>query len=163
MICPSVGGESNYWLPNTSAKSHYQTSQDFFRALAKKNVFLCKTEQQLFDPEANIFLADRFVRGICPLCHYEDAYGDQCESCGSSLSPADLIHPRSAVTDARPIFKETTHWYLPLANFQKALETWIHHRSGWKSNVIGQIQSWFKKGLKDRAVTRDLPWGIPPG
>jgi len=145
----------------TSSQTHHQTSQDFFRTLAKKNILIHKTEKQLFDPEAKIFLADRFVRGTCPKCEYKDAYGDQCESCGSSLSPTDLIDPRSVVTDARPILKETTHWYLPLEEFQDNLENWIKKHSNWKSNVLGQIQSWFNDGLRDRAVTRDLPWGVP--
>ena len=145
----------------TSSEVHHKTSQDFFRTLMKKNVFILKTEMQLFDPKAKIFLADRFVRGICPICDYNDAYGDQCESCGSSLSPADLIDPRSAVTNEKPIMKETTHWYLPLAGIQDQLEKWVGTHPNWKTNVLGQIRSWFNDGLKDRAVTRDLSWGIP--
>jgi len=145
----------------TSLPIHYQTSQDFFRKLAEKNLFILKSDKQLYDPEAKIFLADRFVRGTCPVCQYEDAYGDQCEKCGSSLSPSDLINPRSAITNAKPILKESTHWYLPLAKFQKRLEEWIATHPEWRPNVQGQIQSWLKDGLKDRAVTRDLPWGIP--
>lgn len=148
----------------TSSKTHHKTSKDFFRSLAQKNKFILKTEKQLFDPEANIFLADRFVRGTCPKCEYEDAYGDQCENCGTSLSPTDLLNPKSVVTNATPILKETTHWYLPLAFFQKKLETWISSHPNWKTNVLGQIRSWFNDGLKDRAVTRDLTWGVavPP-
>jgi methionyl-tRNA synthetase len=107
-----------------------------------------------------MFLADRFVRGTCPICQYEDAYGDQCERCGSSLSPSDLINPRSAITNAAPVMKETTHWYLPLAKFQTDLEKWTGSHPEWRSNVLGQIRSWFKDGLKNRAVTRDLPWGV---
>jgi len=145
----------------TSLPIHYQTSQDFFRKLAEKNLFILKSDKQLYDPEAKIFLADRFVRGTCPVCQYEDAYGDQCEKCGSSLSPSDLINPRSAITNAKPILKESMHWYLPLAKFQKRLEEWIATHPEWRPNVQGQIQSWLKDGLKDRAVTRDLPWGIP--
>lgn len=145
----------------TSAKIHHQTSQDFFIELAEKNIFELKTEKQLFDPEANMFLADRFVRGTCPVCGYEDAYGDQCEKCGSSLSPLDLRNPRSAITNAKPILKETTHWYLPLEKFQPKLEEWIGNHPEWRPNVLGQIKSWFKEGLKNRAVTRDLPWGVP--
>jgi len=145
----------------TSAKIHHQTSQDFFIELAEKNIFELKTEKQLFDPEANMFLADRFVRGTCPVCGYEDAYGDQCEKCGSSLSPSDLKNPRSVITNAKPILKETTHWYLPLEKFQPKLEEWIGNHPEWRPNVLGQIKSWFNEGLKNRAVTRDLPWGVP--
>ena len=153
-------GMSFDYYGRTSSKIHHETSQDFFKTVAKKNVFVLKTEEQLYDPEAKIFLADRFIRGTCPSCGYEDAYGDQCEKCGSSLSPKDLINPRSAITNAEPITKETSHWYLPLAEFQERLEKWIASHPEWKSNVLGQITSWFKDGLKDRAVTRDLPWGV---
>ncbi len=145
----------------TSSSVHYQTSQDFFRKLSESDRFVLKKDQQLYDPEAGIFLADRFVRGTCPKCAYEDAYGDQCEKCGSSLSPSDLLNPRSAITNAKPVMKETTHWYLPLAEFQPMLEEWIGKHPEWKSNVLGQIRSWFADGLKDRAVTRDLTWGVP--
>ncbi len=144
----------------TSAKIHHETSRDFFRTLATKNEFILKKEKQLYDPEAGMFLADRFVRGTCPSCDYEDAYGDQCEKCGTSLSPAELKDPRSAITDARPVLKETTHWYLPLSSYQKQLEQWINSHPEWKPNTLGQIKSWFNEGLKDRAVTRDLPWGV---
>jgi len=153
-------GMSFDYYGRTSSPVHHQTSRDFFRTLARKKVFVLKKEKQLFDPEANIFLADRFVRGTCPVCGYEEAYGDQCEKCGSSLSPSELINPRSAITDAVPVLKETTHWYLPLAEFQKELEEWIGTHPEWKSNVLGQIKSWFNTGLTDRAVTRDLPWGV---
>ncbi len=153
-------GMSFDYYGRTSSKVHHQTSQDFFRHLHEKKVFIVKKEKQLYDPEAKIFLADRFVRGTCPKCGYEDAYGDQCEKCGSSLSPADLINPRSAITNAAPVLKETAHWYLPLAKFQKKLEKWIDEHKDWKPNVLGQIKSWFADGLKDRAVTRDLPWGV---
>jgi len=122
---------------------------------------LLNSAEQLYDPEAKIFLADRFVRGVCPNCAYEEAYGDQCESCGSSLNPTDLINPRSVITNAKPILRTSTHWYLPLAKYQKDLENWIKNHQDWKPNVLGQIQSWFDQGLKDRAVTRDLPWGVP--
>ncbi len=153
-------GMSFDYYGRTSSPVHHQTSQDFFRTLARKNLFVLKTDKQLYDPEAKMFLADRFVRGTCPVCGYEDAYGDQCEQCGSSLSPADLINPRSAITDAEPVPKESTHWYLPLAKFQPKLEKWISGHPEWRPNVRGQIQSWFSNGLKDRAVTRDLPWGV---
>ncbi|RMH75891.1 MAG: methionine--tRNA ligase [Calditrichaeota bacterium] len=154
-------GMSFDYYGRTSSPVHHQTSQDFFRRLAEKNVFVLKSEKQLYDPEAKMFLADRFVRGTCPHCGYEDAYGDQCEQCGTSLSPSELINPRSAITNATPILKETTHWYLPLGKFQPALEKWIATHPEWRPNVLGQIQSWFREGLKDRAVTRDLPWGVP--
>ena len=153
-------GMSFDYYGRTSSPVHHQTSQDFFRALAIQNEFILKKEKQLYDPEAGMFLADRFVRGTCPSCGYEDAYGDQCESCGTSLSPKDLLNPRSAITNTKPVMKETTHWYLPLAAYQKKLEEWIGRHPEWKSNVLGQIHSWFNDGLNDRAVTRDLPWGV---
>ncbi len=154
-------GMSFDYYGRTSSPVHHQTSQDFFRVLAEKDIFVLKTEKQLYDPEAKMFLADRFVIGTCPSCGFENAYGDQCEKCGKSLSPAELINPRSAITNATPVLKETTHWYLPLAKFQKTLEEWIASHPEWKSNVLGQIKSWFTEGLADRAVTRDLPWGVP--
>ncbi|RMF60480.1 MAG: methionine--tRNA ligase, partial [Bacteroidetes bacterium] len=145
----------------TTSPIHTETSQDFFRRLAQKGTFVLKTEQQLYDPEAGLFLADRFVRGTCPVCGYEDAYGDQCEKCGSSLSPQELINPRSALTDATPVLRETTHWYIPLGSLQPRLEQWIETRKNWKPNVLGQVRSWLQEGLKDRAITRDVPWGVP--
>jgi len=154
-------GISFDYYGRTSSKMHRQTSQEFFNTLNDKDEFILKKEKQLYDPEAGMFLADRFVRGTCPKCKYEDAYGDQCENCGTSLSPQDLINPRSAITDAKPVMKETTHWYLPLEKYQPELEKWIDQHSDWKPNALGQIKSWFKDGLRDRAVTRDLPWGVP--
>jgi len=154
-------GMSFDYYGRTSSSVHHELSREFFRELAEKNIFRLKTDKQLFDPEAGIFLADRFIRGTCPVCKYEDAYGDQCEKCGTSLSPRDLLNPRSAITSAVPVEKETTHWYLPLDDFQPALEKWIAGHPEWKTNVLGQIQSWFNDGLKDRAVTRDLTWGVP--
>ena len=153
-------GISFDYYGRTSSPVHHDISRDFFRTLAEKDEFVLKTEEQLYDPKAKIFLADRFVKGTCPICSNPDAYGDQCEKCGSSLSPKELINPRSAITDAQPVVKETTHWYLPLAKYQKQLEKWISSHPEWKSNVLGQVQSWFKAGLNDRAVTRDLPWGV---
>lgn len=148
----------------TSSDAHRETSQAFFRTLAEGDRLIEKTEEQLFDPEAGLFLADRFVRGTCPSCGYEDAYGDQCEQCGASLSPKELIDPRSALTGATPVLRETTHWYLPLGAMQPQLEAWIAEHPEWKANVLGQVKSWFADGLADRAVTRDLPWGVPvPG
>ncbi len=154
-------GMSFDYYGRTSSKLHHQTSQDFFRKLSQKNEFITKNEKQLYDPKANMFLADRFVRGTCPSCGYEDAYGDQCEKCGISLSPRDLKNPRSMVTDAEPILKETVHWYLPLGKYQPRLEEWIDSHPEWKSNVVSQVKGWFAHGLRDRAVTRDLPWGVP--
>lgn len=156
----SLGINFDYY-GRTSSSEHCRTSQEIFRTLADKDVFVLKTDKQLFDPEAKLFLADRFVIGTCPKCGYPDAYGDQCEKCGISLSPADLIDPRSAITDAKPTLKESTHWYLPLAEYQTALEKWIGEHPEWKTNVLGQIRSWLSEGLKDRAVTRDLSWGVP--
>jgi methionyl-tRNA synthetase len=154
-------GMSFDYYGRTSSPVHREVSQDFFRNLAGKKLFTLKTDEQLYDPKAKMFLADRFVRGTCPVCNYEDAYGDQCEKCGSSLSPSDLINPRSAITNEKPILKESTHWYLPLANFQEKLEKWIGTHPEWRPNVLGQIKSWFSHGLKDRAMTRDLSWGVP--
>ncbi|MDX1419875.1 MAG: methionine--tRNA ligase, partial [Rubricoccaceae bacterium] len=145
----------------TTADVHRETSQAFFRRLEEDGAFTRKTERQLFDPEAGLFLADRFVRGTCPVCGYSEAYGDQCENCGSSLSPGDLIEPRSALSGAEPVERETTHWYLPLGSLQARLETWIAEKEDWKPTVLGQVRSWFNDGLADRAMTRDLPWGVP--
>lgn len=145
----------------TTSSVHRATSQDFFRRLAEQEVFKLKTQQQLYDPEAGLFLADRFVRGTCPVCGYEGAYGDQCENCGSSLSPEELIEPRSTLSGATPEPRETTHWFLPLGDFQPRLEAYIAGHGDWKTNVLGQIKSWFAEGLKDRAITRDIPWGVP--
>ncbi|MFB6229571.1 MAG: methionine--tRNA ligase [Salinibacter sp.] len=154
-------GMSFDYYGRTSSETHVETTQDFFRVLDEKDLFKLKTEEQLYDPEAEMFLADRFVVGTCPVCGYEEAYGDQCEQCGSSLSPTELERPQSTLTDASPELKETTHWYLPLGDLQPDLEAWINDHPEWKNNVLGQIQSWFDDGLKDRAITRDVPWGVP--
>ena len=154
-------GMSFDYYGRTSSDVHAVTSQDFFRRLDEKDAFNVKTNEQLFDPEAEMFLADRFVVGTCPVCGFEEAYGDQCESCGSSLSPTELIDPRSTLTDATPVLKETSHWYLPLGEMQPELEAWIGTHPEWKNNVLGQVQSWFNDGLKDRSITRDVPWGVP--
>jgi len=153
-------GMSFDYYGRTSSPEHHRTSREFFKTLADKDEFILNKEKQLYDPKAGIFLADRFVRGTCPNCNYEDAYGDQCEKCGTSLSPKELKNPRSAITDATPIEKESTHWYLPLSKYQEKLEAWINSHPEWKQNALGQVQSWFKAGLNDRAVTRDLPWGV---
>ncbi|MEL6614787.1 MAG: methionine--tRNA ligase [Bacteroidota bacterium] len=145
----------------TSSQSHRETSQDMFLAVEKGGGFVRKTSTQLFDPEAGLFLADRYVTGTCPVCGYDAAYGDQCENCGSALSPDDLIEPRSTLTGAEPERRETTHWYLPLGDLQPDLQAWIDTKSDWKPNVLGQVRSWLTDGLKDRAMTRDLDWGVP--
>jgi len=144
----------------TTSATHRETSQDFFRKLARKGVFTTKTEKQLFDPEAGIFLADRFVIGTCPKCGHENAYGDQCEKCGTALSPLELVNPRSTLSNATPELRETRHWYLPLADFQDRLTQWIDSHPEWKPNVLGQIRSWLNDGLRERAITRDVPWGV---
>ena len=154
-------GMSFDYYGRTSSDLHQETTQDFFRVLDEKEGFKLKTEEQLYDPEAEMFLADRFVTGTCPICGFDEAYGDQCEQCGSSLSPTELEDPKSTLTDATPELKETTHWYLPLGDLQPDLEAWIDSHPEWKNNVLGQIQSWFDDGLKDRAITRDVPWGVP--
>lgn len=147
----------------TSSKIHHQTASDFFKKLNKQGDFVEEVTEQLFDEEANQFLADRFVTGTCPHCQYAEAYGDQCENCGSSLNATDLIQPKSTLTGAIPILKSTKHWFLPLDRYEEFLKKWIleEHKTDWKSNVYGQCKSWIDDGLKPRAVTRDLDWGIP--
>ena len=149
----------------TTSTAHRETSRDLFRAIDAAGGFVEKTQTQMYDEEAGLFLADRFVRGTCPVCGYAEAYGDQCENCGSALSPDELIEPRSTLSGAVPVRRETTHWYLPLGDLQPELEAWIEtKRETWKPNVIGQVGSWLSSGLGDRAMTRDLPWGVPvPG
>ena len=145
----------------TTSDTHRETSAELFASIARGGGFTTRTTTQLFDPEAGLFLADRFVTGTCPVCGAPDAYGDQCETCGSALSPEELIDPRSTLSGATPEPRETTHWYLPLGDMQPALEAYIESRDGWKPNVTGQVGSWFSAGLTDRAMTRDLPWGVP--
>lgn len=149
------------YFGRTSSPVHHETSQDFFRVLHEKGIFKKKKETQLYDEKAEMFLPDRYVKGTCPHCSYEEAFGDQCEKCGTSLSPSDLINPQSMVSGEKPVYRETEHWFLPLGDFQPKLEQWILENSDWKPNVMGQIRSWFKQGLGDRAVTRDLNWGVP--
>ncbi len=147
----------------TSAEIHHKTASDFFKTLDEKGEFIEETTAQLYDEEAKQFLADRFVIGTCPKCGNEEAYGDQCESCGSSLNATDLINPKSTITGAVPTLKETKHWFLPLDKHEAFLKDWIleGHKKDWKPNVYGQCKSWIDDGLKPRAVTRDLDWGIP--
>lgn len=146
----------------TSAKIHHDTASDFFRKLYDEGKFIEEVTEQLYDAEADQFLADRFVIGTCPKCNSEGAYGDQCEKCGTSLNATDLINPKSTITGSTPILKETKHWFLPLDQYDTFLREWIieGHKNDWKPNVYGQVKSWLDDGLKPRAVTRDLDWGI---
>ena len=146
----------------TTSETHHKTAADFFRTLYDKGEFLEKTSQQLYDEEAGEFLADRYVTGTCPHCGKDGAYGDQCESCGTSLSPTDLLNPKSALSGSTPVMKETSHWYLPLDKWEPTLREWIlENHKEWRPNVYGQCKSWLDMGLQPRAVSRDLKWGIP--
>jgi len=147
----------------TSAKIHHETASEFFKTLYSKNEFVEEVSEQLYDPEADQFLADRFIIGTCPKCGYEESYGDQCENCGTSHNATDLINPKSAITGNTPTLKETKHWFLPLNKHEEFLKEWIlvGHKKDWKANVYGQVKSWIDDGLRPRAVTRDLDWGIP--
>ncbi len=146
----------------TTSDVHSATATEFFRHIYDKGGFVERTSTQLYDEGAGRFVADRYVVGECPVCHAQGAYGDQCEKCGSSLSPTDLINPRCAETGNVPVLKETKHWYLPLERYQEALSKWIlEGHKEWKTNVYGQCKSWLDLGLQPRAVTRDLDWGIP--
>lgn len=147
----------------TSAKIHHETASEFFKTLYDKGKFIEEVTEQLYDEEANQFLADRYVIGTCPKCGYEEAYGDQCEKCGTSLNATDLINPKSVISGSKPVLKETKHWFLPLNEYEDFLKDWIlvNHKKDWKPNVYGQCKSWIDDGLKPRAVTRDLDWGIP--
>ena len=146
----------------TSSKIHHDTAQEFFRKLYDKGDFIEEVTEQLYDAKADQFLADRFVTGTCPKCDNPEAYGDQCERCGSTLNATDLINPKSTITGDTPILKSTKHWFLPLDRYQDFLTKWIlvDHAKDWKVNVLGQVKSWLDDGLKPRAVTRDLDWGI---
>ncbi len=147
----------------TSSKIHHDTASEFFKKLYDDGKFIEEVTEQLYDEEANQFLADRFVIGTCPKCGNEEAYGDQCEKCGSSLNATDLINPKSTITGTTPITKSTKHWFLPLDQYDAFLREWVleGHKNDWKPNVFGQVKSWLDDGLKPRAVTRDLDWGIP--
>lgn len=146
----------------TSNKIHYETASQFFRTLYDKGEFVEKTSEQYFDEEARTFLADRYITGTCPHCGNENAYGDQCEKCGTSLSPQDLINPHSTISGSKPVLRETLHWYLPLDKYEPWLRKWIlEEHKEWKSNVYGQCKSWLDQGLQPRAVSRDLDWGVP--
>lgn len=147
----------------TSAAIHHETASDFFKKLYEEGKFVEEVTSQLYDEEAGQFLADRFVIGTCPKCGYEESYGDQCENCGTSHNATDLINPKSAITGATPVTRETKHWFLPLDRYEDWLKEWIleGHKADWKTNVYGQCKSWIDDGLRPRAVTRDLDWGIP--
>jgi methionyl-tRNA synthetase len=146
----------------TSNKVHYDTASEFFRTLYDKGKFTEKSSEQYYDEEAGCFLADRYITGTCPHCGNENAYGDQCEKCGTSLSPNELINPHSMVSGSKPVLRETLHWYLPLEKYEPWLKEWIlEGHKEWKANVYGQCKSWLDQGLQPRAVSRDLDWGVP--
>jgi len=147
----------------TSDPVHHETASEFFKHLHSEGLFIEKVSEQYYDEKENEFLADRYITGTCPHCGNEEAYGDQCEKCGTSLSATDLISPKSALSGNEPVLKETKHWFLPLDKYEAWLKEWIleGHQSDWKSNVYGQCKSWLDQGLQPRAVTRDLDWGIP--
>ena len=154
----------------TSSKIHHETAQNFFKKIEEENAFTKKKTRQFYDEKNKQFLADRYIIGTCPKCGHNHAYGDQCEKCGSALSPEELINPKSTLSGQPPIKKETCHWYLPMQNHEKWLKEWIekgtlsskhHHDSkNWRSQVLGQCKSWIDGGLKERAMTRDLDWGV---
>ncbi len=147
----------------TSNKIHHETSINFFENLKEKNLFSLIKSEQFFDVNENQFLADRYISGTCPVCGYDEAYGDQCEKCGSTLSPEELKNPKSTISNSAPILKETKHYYIKLDEFEEFIKNWItvENKNKWKTNVVGQVKSWLDSGLKPRAVTRDLDWGIP--
>ena len=147
----------------TSREIHHKNSIELFNLLNEKDLFSFKTTKQYYDKEAKQFLADRYIIGVCPICDAADAYGDQCENCGSTLSTDELKNPKSTISNSKPILKDTKHWYINLNEFEDFITDWItkEHKDDWKPNVTGQVKSWLKNGLKPRAVTRDLDWGIP--
>lgn len=146
----------------TTTDTHKETASEFFKTLHEKGEFIEKTTKQYYDEKENQFLADRYIIGTCPKCGFEEAYGDQCEKCGSSLSPEELINPKSTISGNQPILKETKHWYLPLDKYEDELRQWIlEDHKEWKPNVYGQCKSWIDGGLMPRAVSRDLNWGVP--
>lgn len=155
-------GISFDFFGRTTSEVHKKTASYFFRTLYDKGEFVEQESEQYYDEEAHTFLADRYITGECPHCHAEGAYGDQCEKCGTALSPTELINPRSTVSGSKPVLRKTKHWYLPLDKHQQWLEPWItKEHTEWRTNVMGQCKSWFDMGLKPRAVSRDLEWGIP--
>ena len=154
----------------TSSELHHQTASEYFKNLEEKEVFTQKTSEQFFDEEYQQFLADRYITGECPKCGYEHAYGDQCEKCGSALSPSELKNPISTLSGKKPVMKTTSHWYLPMQKHEDWLKEWIeegmldgkqhHDPKTWRSQVLGQCKSWIDGGLQERAMTRDLDWGV---
>ncbi|GIR58590.1 MAG: hypothetical protein CM15mP65_11710 [Crocinitomicaceae bacterium] len=163
-------GISFDYYDRTSSEHHHKTAQELFLELEKKGAFIKKESEQYFDKEFNQFLADRYITGKCPKCGAEDAYGDQCEKCGSALSPTELINPVSTLSEKTPELKKTTHWYMPLDRHEKWLSEWmqkgiykgkqVHQVKNWKNQVVGQCMSWINGGLQPRAITRDLDWGV---
>lgn len=146
----------------TTSRVHYETASAFFKTLYDKGEFIEKSSEQYYDNEAQAFLADRYITGTCPHCANEDAYGDQCEKCGTSLNATDLINPKSVISGTKPVLRETTHWFLPLDSYEDWLKKWIlEDHKEWKTNVYGQCKSWLDQGLQPRAVSRDLNWGVP--
>lgn len=155
-------GISFDYYGRTSSKVHFDTAQEFFRDINGKGIFVKKKESHFFDPETKRFLSDRYVTGTCPVCNYPEANGDQCEACGTHLSPRELINPKSKLSDESPELRETLHWYFPLGRFQDRLENYVNsHVGDWRANVLNYTGTWLKQGLNDRAITRDLHWGIP--
>src|SRR5665648_412931 len=155
-------GISFHVYSRTTSKIHHETASEIFKTLYDKGAFIEQTSEQFYDVEANQFLADRYITGTCPKCNFEKAYGDQCESCGSTLNATDLINPKSVLSGNKPVMKETKHWFLPLDQYEPWLREWIlEGHKEWKPNVYGQCKSWIDSGLQPRAVTRDLNWGVP--
>jgi methionyl-tRNA synthetase len=156
-------GISFDYYGRTSSNIHHKTAQSFFKEIYDQGGLEMQTSEQLYDNKEKQFLADRYVIGTCPKCGHLEAYGDQCESCGASLNTTDLINPKSVLSGEKPSLKKTTHWYLPLNKYESFLRSWIldEHQNDWKPNVLGQVKSWLDDGLRPRAVTRDLSWGIP--
>ena len=144
----------------TSSKTHHETASEFFKKLYDKKVFVEEVTEQYFDEKANQFLADRYIVGTCPKCGNENAYGDQCEKCGSTLNATDLINPKSTLSGEKPVLKNTKNWFLPLDKMQPQIESYIDSHKEWKANVYGQCKSWLNSGLQPRAMTRDLDWGV---
>jgi len=154
-------GISFDYYGRTSSPRHHETAKEFFLDIEQKGIFVRKTEKLFFDAKAGRFLSDRYVTGTCPICNNPDANGDQCEQCGTHLSPLELIDPKSKLSDAKPELRETLHWYFPLGRFQPKLEAYVEaHRDSWRQNVVNYSRTWLNQGLADRAITRDLSWGI---
>jgi methionyl-tRNA synthetase len=154
-------GISFDYYGRTSSEVHHKTAQEFFLDIEKKGIFQQKTEKLFFDRKAGRFLSDRYVTGTCPICNNPEANGDQCEQCGTHLSPLELLDPKSKLSDATPELRDTMHWYFPLGRFQEQLENYVQsHEDDWRSNVVNYTRSWLTQGLKERAITRDLSWGI---